>query len=589
MAAEQSGRRFGFENTTFIAAVENPEASYNAMAAEILKSTEQNPLFIIAAGPMHVVGTGFERAKAKNPEALKYVTIVSHSVWNNRHSDNPALKKTYHSEPEEPHTGWTWDEMKREFGGLANFVQISDQNGTGTGSEVYKTKDKFNFGVWSKIDWIKDHKDPNMRWLYQVAKSNPCGPDFSDAGLAYYLVADLDGVRGDDQGNDIKLHKWMGDKPFTNIAKGAPLRVEQGGAVVIGEDYIVIEAESTLSPLGKWVVRREGDPLYDKIGGYPKPLGGAYIEYTGGSLASRPLANVEEDVLVYKFTPMSSGNYIFTARMAQRITVNGVAEPKHDYCNDIFVKMEGEFKSGNATEERHLREWTKFYGMGVDKWGALSRGDVEHKKFVYSYALEAGKEYTFKISGRSQRCILDYLIFVKSPYKYANHMDIAVANPIKYRPGAEHLWSNNFTMTIPSINFDRYTNMGEGFVNATVDKWRKVLQVADRDGVGAAEYRYDGPTCEADIVLNTMLESDGEPKYKLFIGGKLIGEVQNSSIHGTKVKDYTAESHNIGSTTINNGDTIRVEFTNATNGKVPEGDLTATARGRWSSIVLKSK
>ena len=133
VAAEETGIRFGFKNTTFMAAVQHPDSAYNAMAQQILMSTEKDPLFIIAAGPMHVVGMAFEIANAKNPEALKYVTIISHSVWNNEHADKPDLRKTYHSEPEKPHSGWTWAEMEKAFGDKANFKYILDQNGTGTG------------------------------------------------------------------------------------------------------------------------------------------------------------------------------------------------------------------------------------------------------------------------------------------------------------------------------------------------------------------------------------------------------------------------------------------------------------------------
>ena len=219
VAAEQTGHRFGFTNTTFIAAVENPEAAYNAMCNEIIKSTKRNPLFIVAAGPMHVVGTAIERANLKNPKALEFVTVISHSDWNNRHSDSPDLRKTHHSPPESKHEGWTWDEMKASFGDMVNFKRIVDQNGTGVGAQVYKTKDKFNFGDWEKIAWIRDHKDENMRWIYETARKNPCGPDFSDAGMLYYLVADLKGERGDENGNDIKLKKWMGKKPISRPKK----------------------------------------------------------------------------------------------------------------------------------------------------------------------------------------------------------------------------------------------------------------------------------------------------------------------------------------------------------------------------------
>ncbi|MFI3281774.1 MAG: hypothetical protein R3Y44_07385 [Rikenellaceae bacterium] len=38
--------------------------------------------------------------------------------------------------------------------------------------------------------------------------------DYSDAGMAYYLCADLDGVRGDEFGNPEKLERWIGSEPI---------------------------------------------------------------------------------------------------------------------------------------------------------------------------------------------------------------------------------------------------------------------------------------------------------------------------------------------------------------------------------------
>ncbi len=212
LAAEVTGERFGFDECNFIPAVTDPEKAYNAMAAEIAKSTAENPLFIIAAGPMQVVGTGFERAEKINPDSLNHVTIVSHSNWNNKHSDNPNKAKKNHGD-EAFHEGWTWDEMIEAFGDKVNFNQIVDQNGTGKGSEVYKTKDKFSAKTWETWDWMKNHVDPNIQWV----RNNDglrVGPDYSDAGIAYYLVADLDGKRGDEDGNPEKLRRWIGEKPI---------------------------------------------------------------------------------------------------------------------------------------------------------------------------------------------------------------------------------------------------------------------------------------------------------------------------------------------------------------------------------------
>ncbi len=214
VSAEVTGDKFGFTKTKFMAAVEDPEAAYNAMAAEIVKSTAKSPLYIVAAGPMQVVGEAIDRASKESPESLNHIMVLSHSDWNNNHADNPHGDKGK-KKAEEPHSGWTWKEMEKAFGDRVRFNRISDQNGTGKGSEVYRTKDKFSAPSWDTWEWMRVHADKNVRWIYEQARKNPCGPDFSDAGMLYYLVADLDSVRGDQEGNPEKLERWIGEKPFS--------------------------------------------------------------------------------------------------------------------------------------------------------------------------------------------------------------------------------------------------------------------------------------------------------------------------------------------------------------------------------------
>ncbi|RJU30957.1 hypothetical protein DXA05_08840 [Bacteroides sp. AM54-2NS] len=201
-SAEECGKRFSFDNTRFIAAVENPEQAYEAMCNEILKSTAENPLFIVAAGPMQVVGEALNRAFRKEPASLSYVTVISHSEWNNEHADKPHAN-------EKPHSGWTWNKMEKSFGQRVNFNLISDQNGTGISENAYKSKNKFKAPSWISWEWMKESSDSDVRWVYEQTRKKPAGPDFSDAGLVYYLCADLDGERGDENGNPIKLKYWL--------------------------------------------------------------------------------------------------------------------------------------------------------------------------------------------------------------------------------------------------------------------------------------------------------------------------------------------------------------------------------------------
>lgn len=189
---------FGFDNSNFMCAVDNAELAYNAMRDVINDSSEDNPLFIVAAGPMQVVGEGINRSDVSK---RKYVTVISHSKWNNEHCD-PATRGNIKWDD---HAGWTWDMMVDAFGskkgGNVNFDQILDQN-NGDGY----------IGLFCPIrhyDWIKNSplkyhsKYKRGAWDFLYSRLETCVKgagkggrtgngelcfDPSDAGMVIYLL-----------------------------------------------------------------------------------------------------------------------------------------------------------------------------------------------------------------------------------------------------------------------------------------------------------------------------------------------------------------------------------------------------------------
>lgn len=218
---------FGFSNTKFIEAVVNPDVAYQAMIDEINKSTEEDPLYIIAAGPMQVVGTGLEMA---NAEKLKYVTIISHSNWNNKHSDNPTSNEPTHS-------GWTWDEIESTFKtqGLKMHF-IVDQNG-GSGYDGMRA-------IQSSFDWIKTstfrsdpfYKPGSWDWLYsrqeKVIKNGEF--DASDAGMIIYLLLGIDHTNPSDA-------KYLMENPINNCIDNEN--------EVVDEETTITDTKQTLDEL----------------------------------------------------------------------------------------------------------------------------------------------------------------------------------------------------------------------------------------------------------------------------------------------------------------------------------------------------
>lgn len=189
-SAIKGGEYFGFGKTNFVCAVDNAEVAYNAIRDEINKSSKDNPLILIAAGPMQVVGEGINRA---DKEKRQFISLVSHSRWNNEHSDKPYMKTDW-----DRHSGWTFKEIEEEFGtksgGNVNCVQILDQNG----GEDY---DGLNTDI-AKFDWIKTskarkkYKKGAWDWLYQrqetCIKNEGKNFDPSDAGMIIYLLTGVE-------------------------------------------------------------------------------------------------------------------------------------------------------------------------------------------------------------------------------------------------------------------------------------------------------------------------------------------------------------------------------------------------------------
>lgn len=193
--------RFGFDNSEFICAVDNAHVAYEAMKNVINESTEDNPLIIIAAGPMQVVGEALNRADKR---ALKYVTVLSHSWWNDNHSEECYIDLDVNWLPKDVdfswdnHTGWTWKAMEKAFSptdkGGVKFVHICDQNGGEDYDAFQAHRDKFDWLKTSKARKNKAYKEGSWDWLYSRIACCPKGDNFdpSDTGMVVYMLTGIE-------------------------------------------------------------------------------------------------------------------------------------------------------------------------------------------------------------------------------------------------------------------------------------------------------------------------------------------------------------------------------------------------------------
>lgn len=180
---------FGFDSTKFICAVDNAEVAYNALRDVINESSAENPLIIIAAGPMQVVGEAISRADVSKRQ---YVSLISHSGWNDNHSDKP------HKVFWDKHSGWTFQEIKDKFsgdeGGNLTPIRIANQNGASDYFGLKAPKEKFDWMKTSEAQFNKAYKEGAWDWLYSRLETciKKGDIDASDAGMVVYMLTGIE-------------------------------------------------------------------------------------------------------------------------------------------------------------------------------------------------------------------------------------------------------------------------------------------------------------------------------------------------------------------------------------------------------------
>lgn len=155
----------GFSSGIIFNARANTAGAVAALVTQINASSAGNPLWIIAAGPMDIVGQALNTAGANKD----HVTVISHSEWNDDHADNPEGGETSHS-------GWTWTEMQAA-NATVTFTHIADQN---AGLNVNE----------SNYTWTQNSYDSRLTWLWDRHITSGETPFFdpSDAGMVYWLI-----------------------------------------------------------------------------------------------------------------------------------------------------------------------------------------------------------------------------------------------------------------------------------------------------------------------------------------------------------------------------------------------------------------
>ena len=180
--------RWNFNPDVFFDVTLELNAAIQNLANEMGISTKEDPLFFLHAGLSEflylVVAEVIEQG---NIEALTHVYLLSHSGFN-----EIEKRREYHH---------TWNDVQALCGNRINYRKIKDQNNKTVANDLWHSgKD---FSVWY---WMRDHKDPNIQWMYKRLQAHSEGDaDISDCGMFFYLLV------GDDNGTPEKFKEFIGE------------------------------------------------------------------------------------------------------------------------------------------------------------------------------------------------------------------------------------------------------------------------------------------------------------------------------------------------------------------------------------------
>ena len=112
----------------------------------------------------------------------------------------------------------------------------------------------------------------------------------------------------------------------------------------------------------------------------------------------------------------------------------------------------------------------------------------------------------------------------------------------------------------------------------------KAARKAYRNTFSSATYTVTEPIKAGKYRLRlvTLGEVDGECNYRVLLNNRVIGEFKNPETNINAKEFY----FDVAGVSLTPGDELTVQFNAVTNGKIPEKDETAYARGRWRGLAL---
>jgi len=368
--------RWGFDGGVFFDVGTQKEEALEHLKKELAKSSESDPLYFVNMGPSEFLYQAVKRVVDDGGiDALSHVRVLSHSNYNDNH-----LRRPDHH---------TIQQVIELSGDRIQFKRIKDQNAPKDNPKVgwHTLQD------WSHWDWLKEHRDPNVAWIWESMKKHQHNKaDISDAGMMYYLIT------GDESGSPAKFQAFIGggiwvEGPATDVSnemsdtldRQNALRAKRDKAIESGE-LLFIEAEEF--PLGGDWIKAES----------PDASGGAYLQFKGENHYKTAM---DEHTLTKEISIPKSGTYTVKWCMRQPSDVEG------DKSNDIWIGFPDAVQKGSEATITGLH---KFYGRSKGRFGMNGTLETHHKHSPLNVEFPKAGVYRMQVSGRSELLQIDRFV-----------------------------------------------------------------------------------------------------------------------------------------------------------------------------------
>lgn len=251
--------------------------------------------------------------------------------------------------------------------------------------------------------------------------------------------------------------------------------------------------------------------------------------------------------------------------------------------NGIHIGLNGDWPNTSSSLQfcKGKHQWT---------WSSAQRVKSNHcgtSNTIFFNIKKAGT-HTIQLSMREDGFELDKLILTQDPHfipkGISSSASIKPPTPLTHKKHlhgikeydqlllATHDFTNKHTSPVPFYLHEKQAALA---INAAKKEYRNKYAMADHVFKSKKKKSYQ-------LTLITLSEIDGESQYQVLLNGKIIGQFKNAETQ----TDYKENYFTINKIEVKPDDIITVASMADTNGKIPENNETAYARGRWRAIAL---